>query len=600
MNLFIIFIVILIVLLLICTFNKTHITENTIWTYWDQGNKNISPFHNMCIKTWRKMNPEHRIIIVDKYNIFKYICKKDLPPNWKDIESAQHKSDFVRLALLEKYGGIWLDITTICVRPINSVFNQTKSLEGFVKTNTDVFENWFITGKKGSKIIKKWKEEMLKAFGDSTDVEEMDKSYFDGVDFKTTVDRGWYLTMHRVLLKLIQFDDEIKDLYYNDSNIIEDLDTAFLPYREFGWDMDLKQVFTEEYDYLINEIKESRTPILKFISSGGSLSNITEKELLSNKESLIYKLTKDDSIFNHKENEDDLFSKCFIKPFETINPDENQNCISEKTIWTYWDQGKDDIPIFSCLCINTWKRMNPDHRVIIVDNNNVYRYIYKNDLPTNWKNINKPQHKSDFVRIALLEKYGGIWMDITTICVKPINSVFNQTKSLEGFALRGYDNNNGLSVFENWFITGKKGSKIIKKWKEELLRVCGECTSFENIDNKNFEGVDLQKLGNNWYFTMHKALMKLNQLDPEVKDLYYKDSNILGAEKTAFFQYDYFGWDMDLKEKFLEKHDDFIDKLKEAGTPILKFVGSGKSLSNITEEEILNNQNSVLYKLLHM
>ena len=595
MNLFIIFIVILIVLLLICTFNKTHITENTIWTYWDQGNKNISPFHNMCIKTWRKMNPEHRIIIVDKYNIFKYICKKDLPSNWKDIESAQHKSDFVRLALLEKYGGIWMDITTICVRPINSVFNQTKSLEGFVKTNTDVFENWFITGKKGSKIIKKWKEEMLKAFGDSTDVEEMDKSYFDGVDFKTTVDRGWYLTMHRVLLKLIQFDDEIKDLYYNDSNIIEDLDTAFLPYREFGWDMDLKQVFTEEYDYLINEIKESRTPILKFISSGGSLSNITEKELLSNKESLIYKLTKDDSIFNHKENEDDLFSKCFIKPFETINPDQNQNCISEKTIWTYWDQGKYNIPIFPSLCINTWKRMNPDHRVIIVDKDNVYRYLSNKDLPPNWKDINTSQFKSDFVRLALLEKYGGIWMDITTICVRPINSMFNQTKSLEGFVKTNTD------VFESWFITGKKGSKIIKKWKEEMLKAFGDSTDVEEMDKSYFDGVDFKTtVDRGWYLTIHRVLLKLIQFDDEIKDLYYNDSNIIEDLDTAFLHYKEFGWGDMLKEKFLEKHDDFIYKVKESRTPILKFISSGVSLSNITEKELLSNQNSVLYKLLHM
>ena len=271
----------------------------------------------------------------------------------------------------------------------------------------------------------------------------------------------------------------------------------------------------------------------------------------------------------------------------------------EKTIWTYWDQGKDNIPIFCKMCIKSWKDKNPDHEVIIIDKNNVYDYLDKKDLPPNWKKIDKPQHKSDFVRLALLEKYGGVWIDISTICVRPINSVFTQTKSLEGFAIKMFDNNAGLSVFENWFITGKKGSKIIKKWKDDLLKVFGNSTSMEDIDKSYFEGVDLQKIEYGWYLTMHRVMMKLNQLDPEVKDLYYNDSTILCAEDNAYIQFKYFE-KFDRSKTFLEKHDDFIEQVKASGTPIIKINGGGSCFGDITEEQILNNKNSVLYKLLHM
>lgn len=272
------------------------IDENTIWTYWDQGIDKITPFYKLCLDTWKNKNPNHKIIVVDKYNVYDFLDKTDIPPKWENIEKIQHKSDFVRLALLEKYGGIWMDISTICIRPINSMFKQEKSLEGFAvrsnSSNNDLtaFENGFITAKKGSKIIKRWKEEFLKAFGNSVSVEEMDKTYFNDVDFQK-LPLEWYLTMHRVLMKLIQFDPEIKYLYFNDSKILEAYDTMWIHYAYFGWMSGLKELLGTN-DELMNKIVSSNTPILKLCFSGGYLKNLSKDQLLSNKDSVIYKLLK--------------------------------------------------------------------------------------------------------------------------------------------------------------------------------------------------------------------------------------------------------------------------------------------------------------------
>jgi hypothetical protein len=185
-------------------------------------------------------------------------------------------------------------------------------------------------------------------------------------------------------------------------------------------------------------------------------------------------------------------------------------------------------------------------------------------------------------------------MDISTICIKPINSVFKQKRSIEGFAIRKFDNNNGLSVFENWFITGKKNSKVIRKWKDEFLKIFGNSTSTEEMDKSSFKNVNLQKINHGWYLTMHRLMMKLNQLDEEVRYLYYNDSQIYGAEETAFLHYQYFK-NMD---KLLEQNDEFVNKVLESGTPILKFTGNGGNLKNMSEKQILENNNSILYKLL--
>ena len=50
----------------------------------------------------------------------------------------------------------------------------------------------------------------------------------------------------------------------------------------------------------------------------------------------------------------------------------------------------------------------------------------------------------------------------------------------------------------------------------------------------------------------------------------------------------------------MEKNDDFVNIVYSSGTPILKFTGAGGSFSSLTEEQILDNKESVLYKLIHI
>jgi hypothetical protein len=292
-----------------------------------------------------------------------------------------------------------------------------------------------------------------------------------------------------------------------------------------------------------------------------------------------------------------LIYKLSIKPnYSTyVNP---KGKPSENTIWTYWDQGTNKLLPLHILCIATWKKKNPNHDIIVVDQQNIFQYIDQKDLPVNWQIIDSAQPKSDFVRLALLEKHGGVWMDITTICIKPLNSVFTQTKSIEGFALKSFSRKDDLSVFESWFITAKKSSRIIKKWKDTLIAIFGNSTSMSQVDQSYFNDMDLQKISRGPYLTIHRVLMKLNQNDPEIKNLYYNDSNILPAEDTAFLHYKTFSFDLDVNKLF-EKNDSFIDMVDKSNTPIIKFISAGGELKNMDEKQLLGNKSSVIYKLFN-
>jgi len=97
----------------------------------------------------------------------------------------------------------------------------------------------------------------------------------------------------------------------------------------------------------------------------------------------------------------------------------------QKIIWQYWGQGfaaaqqNDTVK----LCFASVDRFKGDYQVIRLDEESVKEYI---DLPDFvWetkKNKNfKPAFFADLIRLALLDIYGGIWIDATILLTEEIN-----------------------------------------------------------------------------------------------------------------------------------------------------------------------------------
>jgi hypothetical protein len=87
--------------------------------------------------------------------------------------------------------------------------------------------------------------------------------------------------------------------------------------------------------------------------------------------------------------------------------------------------------------------------------------------------------KSDFARLALLEKFGGVWMDSSNVLIKDLNTIIvnalNESHEHEvgGYVMDGYSSKNspvvdGVRVdgMENWFIAAKAHSSLIHEWRK--------------------------------------------------------------------------------------------------------------------------------------
>lgn len=95
-----------------------------------------------------------------------------------------------------------------------------------------------------------------------------------------------------------------------------------------------------------------------------------------------------------------------------------------KIIWGYWDTGLEEMPFLAQHAVESWKVRNPNWRVIILDDSTYQQYVSVSDLPTTFFSL-KVQHRSDFLRLAVLLRYGGIYMDASTLVFKGFDGIWD-------------------------------------------------------------------------------------------------------------------------------------------------------------------------------
>lgn len=91
-----------------------------IWVCWWTGEETAPPLVKRCIQSIRENANGHPVHLITEGSYKQYL---DVPEYI--LQKAENKkmclahlSDYIRLALLAKYGGLWLDATIYCTQPI--------------------------------------------------------------------------------------------------------------------------------------------------------------------------------------------------------------------------------------------------------------------------------------------------------------------------------------------------------------------------------------------------------------------------------------------------------------------------------------------------
>ena len=249
-----------------------------------------------------------------------------------------------------------------------------------------------------------------------------------------------------------------------------------------------------------------------------------------------------------------------------------------KTIWVYWDNYSnlpnsiDNIIKYNKKTIKTWK-------IIYLSDKNINEYIPQYEFPKNINNV-FVQAKSDWIRLYLLNKYGGLWLDPSIIV--------NNEEKLNELVKESFVNNSDLTSYylnsrivndlnythiENSFLMAPVNSYFVERWKKEFEHAID--IGFKNYKNLLLsQGFNLKKIfsgnENDVYLTMHACGYK-------VSSEYLFNPNILlyKAENEIYYLQETCGW----------KNECISDKLNKDSSvkriPLIKLVNRNRENLNL-------------------
>ena len=96
-----------------------NIMPRKIWLVWWSGWENAPPLCRGVLQSWKDHNPNWEVIALDSQNTHTYLPSVKQLLAKRPLISIQAQSDFMRLHLMQSYGGVWADATMLCMRPLD-------------------------------------------------------------------------------------------------------------------------------------------------------------------------------------------------------------------------------------------------------------------------------------------------------------------------------------------------------------------------------------------------------------------------------------------------------------------------------------------------
>lgn len=168
-----------------------HVSNDRVFCYWAQGVELAPPIVSACQRQLKKFLPKDSLIMLSERDIGNFVVVPDVIKQKLGTRSAFF-SDILRLLLLSKYGGTWIDSTCYLTGPINTAHSSSEgSFTAFRIGSPSTLSVWYLKSRNDSWIIHTWKEAML--------------TYWENHDEETN-----YFIFHHVFEALYRLDSKFK------------------------------------------------------------------------------------------------------------------------------------------------------------------------------------------------------------------------------------------------------------------------------------------------------------------------------------------------------------------------------------------------------
>ena len=136
-------------------------------------------------------------------------------------------------------------------------------------------------------------------------------------------------------------------------------------------------------------------------------------------------------------------------------------------IWTYWE-GYESQLINKCLCISN-RSIQHAWTIHLITENSLYRYLPKYTFPSSLL-LKSPVLKSDYIRLRLLDKYGGWWLDPSVIVTSStiLTQLYQEGESKNASIVYFYSGKDEKHFLENNIMYSHVGNAFVRLWLNEM------------------------------------------------------------------------------------------------------------------------------------
>ncbi len=211
-----------------------------------------------------------------------------------------------------------------------------------------------------------------------------------------------------------------------------------------------------------------------------------------------------------------------------------------RIIWTYWQTAP--APEFIQACIANWRQFAPDHEVRLLDRSSVESWLPS--LRADFDSL-PPYRQADWLRVQLLARHGGIWMDASMLLSRDLAWLHDTQRrrgaDYVGFYIDRYTTRPNLPILENWMMASVPGGHFVNALAAAFDQALDEGAErlLQRLRSEGRHAQVVQALTEDFqrYLLMHVAASELLDRSPQLARLV-----LLRAEDGPFAWHAGVGW----------------------------------------------------------
>mmetsp|Transcript_27094 Transcript_27094/g.62684 ORF Transcript_27094/g.62684 Transcript_27094/m.62684 type:complete len:334 (-) Transcript_27094:136-1137(-) len=211
-----------------------------------------------------------------------------------------------------------------------------------------------------------------------------------------------------------------------------------------------------------------------------------------------------------------------------------------RPIWSYWSNGSP--PPLVRLCLQSIEaHAGSQWELHTLTPDTAKDYVNAADLPKAFEEM-QPSFQADALRLALLRRHGGTWIDASSIILRDLASWVDKPlasgKDFVGFYIDHYTAVGEPPLVASWAVAVREPEQeVLVAWHNAYLQLWENRTTEDGIsDDKFFAGIDISGVDPLMqdYLNIELVLQAILQRDPALQQDFMEHSLLLRSEDTAY------------------------------------------------------------------